>query len=101
MTGYGGGIPMLMAFERSTLAGTSSEFSSDFTSTAVNTGLISAPLAVPFMGNNVNNQVLADPGTESNMTKITPVGEGWWVILLLGMGYFLYYQRRNYRVLFS
>lgn len=58
---------------------------------------ISGPLMIPFEPTNPNTTIslaAPDPGTESNMTMITPVGEGWWILLLLGVGYALY-RRKN------
>lgn len=64
---------------------------------------MSRPLAVPFANNydgtpsTLGGTILFDPGIESeNIEDYTiPAGEGWWILLLLGIGYVGF---RRYRV---
>ena len=48
----------------------------------------SGPAAfVPFKNNNAGNYALVDPGTDAHMQKITPVGGGFWILMLLAVAY--------------
>ncbi|NLI72286.1 MAG: hypothetical protein GX361_06085 [Bacteroidales bacterium] len=99
-SGVGGGSTMLMAYGGGSRSASNSSFSSTFGGRIYGNGIIAEPIGmtqpmlVPFKDNNLNAQALVDPGTEMTMTRISPVGDGLWVLLLL-TGVYVFIRRKR------
>lgn len=85
-----GGSGNLLAYSSTSSGRTSDTKDVAGSTTSVSSSLSTSttgPMAVPFNTNNYPSQALVDPGGDPDQSTRIPVGEGWWVLLLMAGGY--------------